>query len=277
MTGTPVANVADTFEFAASVTVHIVAVPEQLLPLHPLKYWPEPGASVSMILVFVPKFAVQVPGQLMPAGLLITVPVPETATVSESPPLNAAETLVAAVSVSVHVLAVPEQFPPLQPEKKLLAAGFSVRVTCEFEGKLAEHVPGHVIPPGVLVTLPVLAVGPVTVNWTEVFAGVGEVPSPWQPASEKRRARRADVASAVFLLDVMATSFDVSECGTVVSWPRGEARTQGSGALLRENTHVRYSKTCSTRSGSNVAFTVAAFGPKDCGRRIVTRQIASQP
>lgn len=161
---TPAANETDTFEFAASVTVHVFAVPEQLLPLHPLKYCPEPGASVRVILVLVPKFAVQVPGQLMPAGLLTTVPVPVTATVRESPPLKAAEMLVAAVSVMVHVLAVPEQLPPLQPLKKLFTVGFSVRVTCVFDAKLAEHVPGQLIPAGLLVTDPVLEVGPVTVN-----------------------------------------------------------------------------------------------------------------
>jgi hypothetical protein len=46
---TPLANETDTFEFAASVTAHVAAVPVQLLPLHPLKYWPEPGVSVSVI------------------------------------------------------------------------------------------------------------------------------------------------------------------------------------------------------------------------------------
>jgi hypothetical protein len=61
--------------------------------------------------------AVQVPGQLIPAGLLVTVPVPlpEVVTVNAAPAVNAAATLCAAVMVSLHV-DVPEH-APLQPAK----------------------------------------------------------------------------------------------------------------------------------------------------------------
>jgi hypothetical protein len=145
------------------------------------------------------KLAVQVPGQVIPAGLLVTDPVPVTATVRESPPLKAAATLVAAVRVTVHVLAVPEQVPPLQPLKKLFVAGCSVKVTFVLDAKLAEHVPGQLIPFGLLVTVPVVEVGPVTVNLTLVLVGVGVgegvVPSPWHPA-RKKRPRTKGVESA---------------------------------------------------------------------------------
>ncbi len=114
--------------------------------------------------VFGAKSAEHVPGQLIPAGLLVTVPVPVTATVRESSPLNDASTLVAAVSVNVQVLAVPLQVPPLHPLKTLLVAGFSVSVTCVFAAKLAEHVPGQLMPAGLLVTVPVPEVGPVMLN-----------------------------------------------------------------------------------------------------------------
>jgi len=61
--------------------------------------------------------AVHVPGQLIPAGLLVTVPVPlgDVETVNVSAALNAAATFSAAVIVTVHV-DVPEQ-APLQPAK----------------------------------------------------------------------------------------------------------------------------------------------------------------
>ena len=44
----------------------------------------KPDAAVGVIVTAVPgvKLAVQADGQLMPAGLLLTVPVPDTATVS---------------------------------------------------------------------------------------------------------------------------------------------------------------------------------------------------
>jgi hypothetical protein len=54
---------------------------------------------------------------LIPAGLLVTVPVPlpEVVTVNAAPAVNAAATLCAAVMVSLHV-DVPEH-APLQPAK----------------------------------------------------------------------------------------------------------------------------------------------------------------
>ena len=66
-------------------------------------------------MVFGAKVAVHVPGQLIPVGLLVTVPVPDVETVNVSAALNAAATFSAAVIVTVHVV-VPEQ-APLQPAK----------------------------------------------------------------------------------------------------------------------------------------------------------------
>ena len=59
----------------------------------------------------------QVPGQLIPAGLLVTVPVPlpDVVTVNAAPVVNAAATLSAAVMVRLQV-DVPEH-APLQPAK----------------------------------------------------------------------------------------------------------------------------------------------------------------
>ena len=58
------------------------------VPLHappqPESVWPDPGVAVKVTAVPEAKFALQVPEeQLMPAGLLVTVPVPVTLTDSE--------------------------------------------------------------------------------------------------------------------------------------------------------------------------------------------------
>ena len=82
-------KVAVAVSAAVSVTVH-AAVPEHA-PLHPSNVKLVPGVAVSVTCVPEAKFAVQVPGQLMPEGVLVTVPEPEPADVtvkatSEPPP-----------------------------------------------------------------------------------------------------------------------------------------------------------------------------------------------
>jgi hypothetical protein len=58
-------------------------LPEQA-PVHPAKVEPAAALSVSVTEVPLVKFAPHVPGQLIPAGLLVTAPLPdpETFTVS---------------------------------------------------------------------------------------------------------------------------------------------------------------------------------------------------
>ena len=51
-------------------------------PLYPENWKPDPAAAVSVTEVPEVKLAVQVGGQSMPDGLLVTEPVPVTATVS---------------------------------------------------------------------------------------------------------------------------------------------------------------------------------------------------
>lgn len=51
-------------------------------PPNPEKLYPEAGDSDNVKLVPSLKLAVQVPGQSIPAGVLVTVPLPETATVT---------------------------------------------------------------------------------------------------------------------------------------------------------------------------------------------------
>lgn len=102
------------------------------------------------------KVPVHVPGQLIPAGLLVTVPVPTmvTETVAVTA-VNVAVTAWLLVRVTAHV-PVPEHPAPLQPAKVEFAFAVAVSVTAVLGAKLAEHVPtpGQVIPAGLLVTVP---------------------------------------------------------------------------------------------------------------------------
>jgi len=68
--------------------------------------------------------------QVIPDGLLVTVPSPDPAlvTVRVKAGLKVAVTVMFAVMVTVHV-PVPEQPPPLHPAKLEPAAGEAVRVT----------------------------------------------------------------------------------------------------------------------------------------------------
>jgi hypothetical protein len=67
--------------------------------------------------------------------------------------LKVAVTESAAVTLTLQV-AVPVHAPD-QPAKILLTPGVSLSVTWVFCMKLAEHIVGHLIPAGTLVTVPV--------------------------------------------------------------------------------------------------------------------------
>jgi len=67
--------VAVTVVAALSVTVQ-VPVPEQPPPLQPLNVDPAAGAAVKVTTVPLAYAAMQVAPQEMPAGLLVTVPIP---------------------------------------------------------------------------------------------------------------------------------------------------------------------------------------------------------
>src|SRR5947209_2953042 len=123
-------------------------VPEQPPPLQPVKVEPAAGVAVSVTAVPLVKLAEQVAPQVMPAGELVTVPlpVPAGATVRVKVcGVKLAVTVVAAESVTVQV-PVPEQPPPLQPVKVEPAAGVAVSVTTVPLAKLAEQVAPQLIP-----------------------------------------------------------------------------------------------------------------------------------
>ncbi len=140
-------NVAVTVVVAVSVTAQ-ESVPPQPPPLHPAKVEPVAGVAVSVTSVPLAKVAEQVVPQLMPAGLLVTVPLPVPArtTASETPPtLNVAVTVVFAVRVTLQV-PVPLHPPPLHPAKLEPAAGVAVSVTLVPPAKAAEQVVPQLMP-----------------------------------------------------------------------------------------------------------------------------------
>lgn len=146
-------NVAVT-ALAALMVTEQVPVPEQA-PVHPVNVEPVPAAAVKVTTVPLLKLALQVPGQLMPAGLLLTVPLPVPASVTVSAKvtaLNVAVTALAALMVTEQV-PVPVQ-APLHPAKVDPADAAAVRVTTVPLVKLALQVLGQVMPAGLLLTDP---------------------------------------------------------------------------------------------------------------------------
>lgn len=131
-------------------------------PPQPAKVLPDAGDAESVVAVVVEKLAeaeLQVVPQLMPLGLLVTVPVPVPAFEMEinrvvDVAVKLAVTLVAALTLTVHELEAPEQ-APLQPEKVLPVVATADKVTLVPLLKLAEQVEPHEIPEGLLLTVPI--------------------------------------------------------------------------------------------------------------------------
>jgi len=163
----PLLNVAVTVTAALTVTTQ-VPVPVQPAPVQPANVEPSAATAVSVTLVPLAKFAEQVVGQIIPVGVLITVPAPVPASLTVSAKLfvvllNVAVTAVAAVTVTTQV-PVPEHPPPVQPANVEPSAADAVSVTAVPLAKLAEHVVGQLIPAGALVTVPVPVPASLTVT-----------------------------------------------------------------------------------------------------------------
>jgi len=134
-------------------------------PLHPVKIEFAPGAAVRVTLSPSLKFALQVVPQLIPLGLLVTVPVPfpPRVTVSDDVPiLKVAVTEVAAVIFTVQD-PVPLHAPP-HPANTEPEAGVAVSVTLILSENDALQVFPQLIPDGELVTVPAPLPELLTVN-----------------------------------------------------------------------------------------------------------------
>jgi phage tail protein X len=150
-------------------------------PLQPEKASLVPGVSLSITWLFCGKLAEHVVGQLIPAGLLLTVPVPAPAKVTDRVTVAAKVAVTEPAALRVTLQAALPVHAPLQPEKALLFPGVSLSVTWLFCGKFAEHVVGQLIPAGVLVTVPDPVPAKVT-DMVTVVVGGGPATTPRQPA-----------------------------------------------------------------------------------------------
>jgi len=144
-----VAKVAVT-DWAAFIVTEHVLVPLQA-PLQPVNVEPAAGVAASVTVPL--NDAEQLVPQLIPAGLLVTVPVPEPLKVTVRGYVVKAKVAVTdcgPLIVTEHVL-VPVQ-PPLHPVNVDPTAGVAVSVTVPLNN--AEQVVPQLIPGGVLVTFP---------------------------------------------------------------------------------------------------------------------------
>src|SRR5882724_1839497 len=134
------AKVAVTARAAVIVTLQ-APVPVQL-PLQPVKVEPATGVAVKVTAVTLVNAAEQAVPQEMPAGKLVTVPLPVPALLTVS---------VKDCKVQVPV---PVQPPPLQPLKMDPAAGAAVKVIAVPLANAAEQAVPQETPVGALVTVP---------------------------------------------------------------------------------------------------------------------------
>jgi hypothetical protein len=148
-------NVAVTLRDSVMLTVQ-VPVPLQA-PLQPEKLESAVALAVNVTLVPCAKSAEQALPQLIPAGLLVTVPDPDPDRVTDSActcRANVAVTLRASLMLTVQVLDVPEHAPP-QPENDDPAAALAVNVTLVPSANSAEQAAPQSMPAGSLTTDPV--------------------------------------------------------------------------------------------------------------------------
>jgi len=134
-----------------------VPVPVQPPPLQPENVEPAAGVAVKVTAVPLANGAEQVVPQETPVGALVTVPDPVPALLTVSVNVCSAKvavTVCAALIVTVQVLPVPVQTPPLQPVNVEPAAGVAVNVTAVPLANGAEHEVPHEMPAGALVTVP---------------------------------------------------------------------------------------------------------------------------
>jgi hypothetical protein len=152
-------NVAVTDSAAFMSIVQKLVPLHSTLPVQPVNVLPLFGVAVNVTTAPPLKFAEHVLGQRIPDGLLDTVPLPVPASVTVSPKVevavNVATMVDAELTVTKQLGLLPTQPWPSQFVKALPLPGVSLSVSCVPCAKLAVHVPGQLIPAGLLVTVPV--------------------------------------------------------------------------------------------------------------------------
>jgi hypothetical protein len=140
------------------VTTHVSA-PLHPPPLHPVKLELVFGVALRVTVSPGENPYLHVLPQLIPAGVLVTVPFPlfesnlAIVRVLVTAAVKVAVTVLPLSMINVHVLFEPVQ-SPLHPEKVEPERAVAVRVTMVPEAYVAEHVAPQLIPAGELVTAP---------------------------------------------------------------------------------------------------------------------------
>lgn len=151
-------KVAVTCRFPFIVTEQVEELPLHAPP-HPAKVEFAPAVAVSITWAAGGKFHWQVVGQLIPCGVLVTLPLPLPPRVTDKVGaawimLKVAVTFASAFTAIVQVGLLPPQAPP-HPAKVEPVAAAAVSVTCVPGLKLAWQVGPQLIPEGTLETVPV--------------------------------------------------------------------------------------------------------------------------
>jgi hypothetical protein len=137
------------------MTVHVALMPLQA-PVHPPNVeLAEFGLAVSITLVPSVYGSLQSVGQLIPEGLLVTVPSPLPVLVTDRTGfvVNVAVTDFGPVIANVHVVVVPVHAPP-HPANVAPAAGVAVSVTPVPWSYDSVQSDPQLMPAGLLVTVP---------------------------------------------------------------------------------------------------------------------------
>lgn len=107
----------------------IVTLPAGQLLDQPAKTEPEEGVAVKVTTVPLLRVFVQVVPQVIPEGLLVTVPKPERATVSVYVVVIGLNTAVQLMSALTVTIPVPQALLPVQPANVDPLAATAIRVT----------------------------------------------------------------------------------------------------------------------------------------------------
>lgn len=175
------------------LTEQVVEVPEHA-PDQPPNTLPVVAAAVSATLWPAVKEAEHVLPQLIPDGLLVTVPLPVLVTVNayvvwEVRP-KVAVILLAASMVTLQV-PVPLHPPPLQPVNVLPDPGAAVKLTTAPALYDSEQSEGHEIPASdVLETVPLPSPAAVTESW-------------YVPAPAELKLAETDLSASIVTLQVL--------------------------------------------------------------------------
>ena len=195
-------KVAVTCWFAVRGTAQVRLVLLLHSPVQPAKEEFEPGVAVRVTWVPGSKEALHVWPQLIPDGLLATLPFPVPASVTPKvgEVLKLAMTDVSCVTVTLQA-PVPLQAPD-HPAKKELVAGEAVSVTCVPLLKLALQAWLQLIPAGLLLMVPPPAPAAWTLSWKEPPGKLELLPPPPQPDKTRNVELKQQMRARYFNVDI---------------------------------------------------------------------------